>query len=51
LYKDQVLFDDIYKALIALGFSYSGSVEQLISPLTNEILQADAIFVNKNLYN
>ncbi len=45
LYKGQLLFDDIYEILKNLGFSYAGNVEQLRSPDTNRILQADAIFI------
>jgi FkbM family methyltransferase len=49
LYKDQPLFNEVYTELYNLGFSYHGNLEQLTSPATNEILQADCIFVNRNL--
>ena len=45
LYKDQPLFEDIYEHLIRRGFRYAGSVEQLIAPKDQKILQADAVFV------
>ncbi|RYD59319.1 MAG: FkbM family methyltransferase [Sphingobacteriales bacterium] len=48
LYEDQKLFDDIYYMLKGLGFAYHGNYEQLHSPVTNEVLQADAIFVRRN---
>jgi len=41
------LFDDIYKTLFDFGFRYHGNFEQLLSPHTNEILQADAIFIKE----
>lgn len=44
LYKNQLLFDDIYANLNLLGFKYAGNFEQLISPTDGKILQADAIF-------
>ncbi|MDI9311580.1 MAG: FkbM family methyltransferase [Limnohabitans sp.] len=47
LYKEQVLFDEIYNNITALGFRYTGSIEQLISPNLHEIIQADAIFVKQ----
>jgi len=48
LYDNQALFDDIYSVLKGLGFKYAGNLEQLYSPVNNEILQADTIFINKN---
>jgi FkbM family methyltransferase len=45
LYKGQLLFDDTYEIFKNLGFTYAGSVEQLRSPVTNRILQADALFI------
>jgi FkbM family methyltransferase len=47
LYKEQPLFDDIYKALSDLGFNYCGSIDQLRSPESNKILQADGVFMKK----
>jgi FkbM family methyltransferase len=46
LYVEQSLFDDVYKVLLNAGFRYHGNFDQLLSPHTNEILQADAIFIN-----
>lgn len=45
LYESQPLFDDIYSILIEMGFRYSGSFDQLISPKDGQIIQADAIFI------
>ena len=45
LYKDQPLFDDVYRYLYERGFKYSGNIDQLPEPKTNQILQADAIFI------
>lgn len=45
LYKGQLLFDDTYEIFKNFGFIYAGSIEQLRSPDTNRILQADAIFI------
>ena len=47
LYKGQLLFDDTYQIFKNMGFSYAGSIEQLRSPDTNRILQADAIFIKR----
>ena len=47
LYKGQLLFDDTYQLFKNMGFSYAGSIEQLRSPDTNRILQADAIFIKR----
>ncbi len=47
LYKDQPLFSDILEKMKGIGFEYSGSFEQLRSSKTNQILQADAIFIKK----
>jgi FkbM family methyltransferase len=49
LYENQPLFDKIYQIVTNLGFNYSGNFEQLLSPGTNEILQADALFIKKGL--
>jgi FkbM family methyltransferase len=46
LYEKQPMFDNIYQTLTLLGFSYNGNFEQLLSPVTGEILQGDAIFIN-----
>ena len=45
LYKKQPLFEDIYKILTKLGFKYMGSFEQIKSPLNEQILQQDSIFI------
>lgn len=48
LYKGQLLFDKIYEILKELGYTYAGSIEQLRSPESNRILQADAVFIKAN---
>jgi hypothetical protein len=45
LYKDQPLFADIYNYFTSRGFRYAGNIEQLLAPINNQILQADAIFI------
>lgn len=45
LYEGQPLFGEIYETVRALGFSYAGSIEQLVSPQTGEVLQQDTLFV------
>jgi FkbM family methyltransferase len=45
LYEGQGQFADVYDFLVKQGFSYSGNVEQLLSPSDGSILQADALFV------
>lgn len=47
LYEGQAQFHDVYDLLVQLGFSYAGSLDQLLSPLDDSILQADALFVRK----
>lgn len=48
LYKGQLLFEGINKMLNEIGFFYAGSIEQLRSPETNQILQADAVFIRRS---
>ena len=45
LYEDHMLFDGIYRQMQKMGFYFHGNYEQLLSPLNNEVLQADAIFL------
>lgn len=49
LYKNQSLFHEIYLALYNLGYAYHGNIEQLHHPRSNEILQADCLFVNQKI--
>jgi FkbM family methyltransferase len=44
LYEGQGTFAEIHGLLQAAGFSYSGNLEQLCSPVDGSILQADALF-------
>jgi FkbM family methyltransferase len=48
LYESQPLFGEIYQTFHDLGFSFSGMLEQSVNPVTGEVLQGDAIFINKN---
>jgi FkbM family methyltransferase len=45
LYEGQGAFAEIHAFLQGAGFSYSGNLEQLLSPLDGSVLQADALFV------
>jgi FkbM family methyltransferase len=45
LYDGQPLFDDIYRTLVGMGFTYRGSINQLLSPLDGRVLQTDGVFV------
>jgi FkbM family methyltransferase len=45
LYKDQPAFGEILEYLENYNFKYFGNFEQLADPLSNKILQADAIFI------
>jgi FkbM family methyltransferase len=47
LYKGQSLFNEIYGMLLNKGFDYAGNWEQITSPETNQILQADGIFIKQ----
>jgi FkbM family methyltransferase len=47
LYEGQPLFDNIYTTLVKQGYAFEGVIEQLRNPKTNEILQADGVFVKK----
>lgn len=47
LYKEQVLFDDIYNDLVRLGFQYHGNSEELLSPINGAVLQSDGIFIKR----
>jgi hypothetical protein len=47
LYKEQTLFDDIYNALVSLGFQYHGNFEELLSPINGAVLQSDGIFIKR----
>ncbi len=45
LYDSQVLFDTVYDMLKELGFSYTGSMDQLNNPIDGSVLQCDAVFL------
>lgn len=45
LYESQPLFDEIYRLLIAWGFRYHSSLEQLTSPLDGRVLQENSVFL------
>jgi FkbM family methyltransferase len=45
LYEGGAGFHDVCRYLVARGFAYAGSFDQLCSPLDGQILQQDALFV------
>jgi hypothetical protein len=45
LYKNQVLFDHIYKEITNLGFDFKGFIDLSFHPVTGLSLFADAVFV------
>lgn len=47
LYKEQTLFEDIYRDLVRLGFQYHGNFEELLSPINGAVLQSDGIFIKR----
>ncbi len=47
LYKGQPLFEHLFEQLSRLGFRYHGNLEQMISPIDGNIIQADAVFIRK----
>ena len=47
LYEGQALFADIYKLLDEQGFIYSGSFEELKSPIDGTPLQQDSLFIKE----
>ncbi len=51
LYKDQPLFGDIYDYFTNHGFYFAGNIEQLLSPVDMQILQADAVFIKSVGHN
>jgi FkbM family methyltransferase len=48
LYQNQPLFDDIYRALFEMGFSYRGNAEQMARKGDGRIVEADAIFERRD---
>jgi FkbM family methyltransferase len=48
LYEEQAQFHTIYDFLVRSGFSYTGNLEQLTSPLDGTILQVDALFARNS---
>lgn len=47
LYDGQAGFDRICQLLRRCGFSYAGSLDQLLSPVDDTVLQADALFLRQ----
>ena len=47
LYEGQPLFNDIHNRMTSLGFAYRGNIEQHHGNASQEILFADALYVNK----
>jgi FkbM family methyltransferase len=48
IYENQPLFHDVYEKMYNLGFRFRGSLAQMLHPITEEIVQTDAIFVKEN---
>ena len=48
LYEGEPTFDAIYKLLIEEGFKYAGNFDQMLSPLDQTIMQADALFIRNS---
>ena len=44
LYENDSSFDDVYSFMVENGFGYSGSVDQLCSPIDGRPLQQDSVF-------
>jgi hypothetical protein len=47
LYEGQATFHRVYEILLGSGFSYAGSMDQLLSPVDDTVLQADALFLRQ----
>lgn len=47
LYEGQASFDSVYELLRGYGFSYAGSLDQMLSPIDDTVLQADALFLRE----
>ncbi len=45
LYEGQVLFDSLYRQLVAWGFVFHGALDQLRHPDDDRCLQADCVFI------
>jgi FkbM family methyltransferase len=48
IYENQPLFHDVYEKMYNLGFRFRGSLAQMLHPVTDEIVQTDAIFVKES---
>ena len=48
LYKDQILFDKLYKMIVNLNFELWDLRRGFSNPKSGKILQLDAIFFKKN---
>jgi FkbM family methyltransferase len=48
LYEGQATFHRVYELLLKSGFAYAGSLDQLLSPVDDAALQADALFVRQS---
>lgn len=51
LYEGQPLFDDIYRLLTDLGFSYYGDVGRHYSLETGKLIYEESLFIKKELIN
>ena len=49
LYKDQILFEELYKKIVNLNFDLWDIKRGFSNPKSGKVLQFDAIFFKKNL--
>jgi FkbM family methyltransferase len=47
LYTGQPLFHDVYMIMYERGFRFHGTLSQMLHPVTNEVVQIDAIFIKE----
>lgn len=49
LYENQPLFDDIYRLMVDLGFSYYGDTARHYSRQTDKLIYEDSVFIKKEI--
>jgi FkbM family methyltransferase len=48
LYEGQASFERVYEIMNEYGFKYAGNMDQLLSTIDGRVLQADALFVQRD---
>jgi len=48
IYENRPLFHGAYEKMYNLGFRFRSSLAQMLHPITEEIVQTDAVFMRKN---